>query len=77
MNKGEIRIRVLEQVDWKPNQSSEFKARVDRLINRAYQILSLEAPFLFFENEARIITQSEYMGIRRYVGWSDDRSKTV
>lgn len=59
MNKGEIRTRVLEQVDWNPSQSSEFKARVDRLINRAYQILSLEAPFLFFENEARIITQPD------------------
>ena len=69
MNKGEIRTRVLEQVDWNPSQSSEFKARVDRLINRAYQILSLEAPFLFFENEARIITQSDVASVS---GETDD-----
>tara|TARA_R110000824_G_scaffold66842_2_gene173248 strand:- start:5328 stop:6809 length:1482 start_codon:yes stop_codon:yes gene_type:complete len=59
MNKGEIRRRVLEQVDWQPDQSASFKAKVDRLINRAYQTMSLEAPFLFFEEECRIITQSD------------------
>jgi len=57
MNKGDIRTRVLEQVDWNPSQSADFKNKVDRLINRAYQTLSLQAPFLFFEEEARIITQ--------------------
>ena len=56
MNKGEIRTRVLEQVDWNPNQSTEFKAKVDRFINRAYQLLSLEAPFLFFEDEIKLVT---------------------
>ena len=55
-NKGEIRNLILEQVDWNPNQSTDFKAKVDRLINRAYQAMSLEAPFLFFEEEARIVT---------------------
>tara|TARA_R100000700_G_C3178999_1_gene155071 strand:- start:2209 stop:3693 length:1485 start_codon:yes stop_codon:yes gene_type:complete len=59
MNKGEIRTRILEQVDWNPSQSTDFKGKVDRLINRAYQTLSLEAPFLFFEEEARIITQPD------------------
>ena len=59
MNKGEIRTRVLEQVDWNPSQSAAFKAKVDRLINRAYQTLSLEAPFLFFDDEARLITQKD------------------
>ena len=59
MNKGEIRRRVLEQVDWQPDQSASFKAKVDRLINRAYQTMCLEAPFLFFEEECRIITQPD------------------
>ena len=54
-NKGEIRNVILEQVDWNPNQSTDFKSKVDRLINRAYQAMSLEAPFLFFEEEARIV----------------------
>ena len=59
MNKGEIRTRILEQVDWSPTQSTSFKAKVDRLINRAYQQLSLEAPFLFFEEECKIITRKD------------------
>ena len=59
MNKGDIRTRVLEQVDWQPDQSTAFKAKVDRFINRAYQILSLEAPFLFFEDELKIVTAQD------------------
>ena len=59
MNKGEIRRQILEQVDWSPDQSASFKTKVDRLINRAYQQLSLEAPFLFFEDQIRIITQPD------------------
>ena len=59
MNKGEIRRRVLEQVDWQPDQSAAFKARVDRLINRAYQQLMLEAPFLFFEQDVRVFTEAD------------------
>ena len=59
MNKGEIRTRILEQVDWNPSQSTAFKAKVDRLINRAYQQLSLEAPFLFFEEECKIVTVAD------------------
>ena len=59
MNKGDIRARILEQVDWSPDQSASFRAKVDRLINRAYQQLSLEAPYLFFENTARIYTEPD------------------
>lgn len=59
MNKGEIRRQILEQVDWSPDQSASFKTKVDRLINRAYQQLSLEAPFLFFEDQVRVITQPD------------------
>ena len=63
MNKGEIRTRVLEQVDWSPDQSASFKAKVDRFINRAYQQLALDAPFLFFEDEATIITQADVSSV--------------
>ena len=70
MNKGEIRTRVLEQVDWNPNQSTEFKAKVDRFINRAYQLLSLEAPFLFFEDEIKIVTAPD---VTQTTGTSTDR----
>lgn len=63
MNKGEIRTRVLEQVDWSPDQSASFKAKVDRFINRAYQQLALDAPFLFFEDEDTIITQADVSSV--------------
>ena len=59
MNKGEIRTRVLEQVDWSPDQSTQFKDKVDNMVNRAYNHLALEAPFLFFEEECRVITQAD------------------
>jgi|7_EtaG_2_1085326.scaffolds.fasta_scaffold00204_7 hypothetical protein len=59
MNKGEIRTRILEQVDWQPDQSTSFTRKVDNLINRAYEQISLEAPFLFFEDECHIATQAD------------------
>ena len=59
MNLGDIRSRILEQVDWSPDQSTDFQGKVNRLINRAYQQLSLEAPYLFFEDEIRVITQPD------------------
>jgi hypothetical protein len=46
-------------VDWNPDRSTSFLAKIDRMINRAYQHLSLEAPFLFFEDECRILTQQD------------------
>jgi len=59
MNKGDIRTRVLEQVDWQPDQSTSFKDKIDQMINRAYNHLALEAPFLFFEDQCRIITEPD------------------
>ena len=73
MNKGEIRTRILEQVDWQPDQSTAFKDKVDRLINRAYQQLSLEAPYLFFEDKATIITEPDI----DYGSSTDDRLANV
>ena len=57
MNLGDVRKRVLEQLDWQPTQSSDFVALVDRLINRSYQTLSREAPYLFWEQKVRLATQ--------------------
>jgi len=59
MNKGEIRTLILEQVDWSPEQSTGFKEKVDRLINRAYQQMVLEAPYLFFEDEVQLYTEPD------------------
>ena len=74
MNKGEIRTRILEQVDWSPDQSTSFKDKVDRLINRSYQAMALEAPFLFFEDEERILTQADISSLPAELG---DRLRVV
>tara|TARA_R110000824_G_scaffold207771_3_gene393283 strand:- start:10625 stop:12187 length:1563 start_codon:yes stop_codon:yes gene_type:complete len=74
MNKGEIRTRILEQVDWSPDQSTTFKDKVDRLINRAYQVMSLEAPFTFFDDEARIITEADVTSV---AGTAEDALRVI
>ncbi len=58
MSLTEIRTRVLEQVDWNPSQSTEFLALLDRMINRAYNSLFTDAPFLL-EREVKIVTQPD------------------
>ena len=57
MNLAEIRKAMFAQADWSPNQSTEAIARVDGFINRAYNQLSLEAPYLFFEDTIRTATE--------------------
>ena len=59
MNLGDVRKRVLEQLDWQPTQSADFVALVDRLINRSYQTLCREAPYLFWEQKVRFATQAD------------------
>jgi hypothetical protein len=58
MSLVEIRARALEQVDWAPTQSAEFLALFDRMINRAYNALFTDAPFLL-ERDVRIVTQPD------------------
>lgn len=58
MSLTEIRARALEQVDWAPTQSAEFLALFDRMVNRAYNALFTDAPFLL-EGEVRIVTQAD------------------
>lgn len=59
MNLGEMRAAIFAQADWGPKQSTEAKSRANEFINRAYNLLSLEAPFLFFEDELHIATQKD------------------
>jgi len=58
MSLAEIRTRVLEQVDWAPTQSAEFLTLLDRMINRAYNAIFTDAPFLL-EQDVRIVTQPD------------------
>lgn len=46
MELSSIRTHVLEQMDWTPEQSTDFKAKVNRFVNRAYQFIYEDAPFL-------------------------------
>mgnify|MGYP004448558997 CR=1 FL=1 len=57
MNRADIRQAIFDQIDWQPDSASDLKLKLDRFINRAYQQLALEAPFLFFEDKAYFRTQ--------------------
>ena len=59
MNLAEIRTAMFAQADWAPNQSKEAVGRVNGFINRAYNQLSLEAPYLFFEDKLRVATEPD------------------
>ena len=57
MNLKDIRIALFSQTDWAPSQSAEAITRVNGFINRAYNDVCLEAPFLFFESQVKFATQ--------------------
>jgi hypothetical protein len=59
MNRADIRQAIFDQIDWQPDTSTDLKNKLDRFINRAYQQLALEAPFLFFEDKAHFRTQPD------------------
>jgi hypothetical protein len=59
MNLKEIRDAMFAQADWAPTQSSEATSRVNSFINRAYNVLALEAPFLFFESKVHLATEPD------------------
>jgi hypothetical protein len=54
-----IRDQVFAEMDWAPDASSEAVERLDGFIDRAYQQLALEAPFLFFESAVKFTTQAD------------------
>ena len=59
MNLGQMRTAIFAQADWGPRASTEAKSRANEFINRAYNLLALEAPFLFFEDQLHIATQKD------------------
>ena len=59
MNLKEIRTAMFAQADWAPTQSPEAASRVNNFINRAYNQLALEAPFLFFESKVHLATEPD------------------
>lgn len=56
MNLSDIRDRVFSQVDWAPTASTDAVTRLNRFINRAYMQLAIDAPFLFFQAQLKLIT---------------------
>jgi len=50
---------MFAQADWAPTQSPDAITRVNGFINRAYNQLMLEAPFLFFESEVRLALEPD------------------
>jgi hypothetical protein len=59
MNLAAIRTAMYAQADWSPDQSPQARSRVTGFINRAYNQLALEAPFLFFEDKLRVTTEPD------------------
>jgi hypothetical protein len=59
MNLKEIRDAMFAQADYSPNSSPEAITRVNGFINRAYNQLALEAPFLFFESKVQLVTEPD------------------
>jgi len=50
---------MFAQADYSPSSSPEALSRVNGFINRAYNQLALEAPFLFFESKVYLTTEPD------------------
>jgi hypothetical protein len=59
VNLGEIRQAVYDQIDWAPTQSAEAKRRANVFVQRAINMLALDAPFLFFETTVHFATEPD------------------
>ena len=59
MNLTEIRDAMFAQADWSPEQSPEATKRITGFINRAYNQIAREAPYLFFEDTLRATTEPD------------------
>jgi len=57
VNLKDLRTAIFHQTDWAPTQSTEAVKRLNGFINRAYNDVCLEAPFLFFESQVKFATQ--------------------
>lgn len=59
MNLAEIREAMFAQADWSPDQSPEAAKRIKGFVNRAYNQLAREAPYLFFEDTLQATTEPD------------------
>ncbi len=59
MNLKDIRDAMYAQADYGPKNSTAADSRMDAFINRAYNLIALEAPFLFFEDTLRFATEPD------------------
>jgi len=62
---------MFAQADWAPTQSPEATSRVNGFINRAYNQLALEAPFLFFESKVHLATEPDVESLGGLTGVPD------
>jgi len=51
------------QADWGPKTSPAADERMNKFINRAYNLIALEAPFLFFEDIVRFATEPDALAV--------------
>lgn len=58
MELSSIRQHVLEQMDWVPTSSTDFVSKMNRFVNRAYQFVYEDAPFLL-QSDVTIHTKKD------------------
>ena len=66
MNLAEIRDAMFAQADWSPEQSPEATKRITGFINRAYNQIAREAPYLFFEDTLKATTEPDVKSLSDY-----------
>ena len=59
MNLSDIRQGLFDQVDWQPETATVTVDKINRFINRAYQQIANEVPYLFFEGKYSFATQAD------------------
>ena len=60
MNLKDIRQAIFDSADWSPLQSSDAVGTVNRFINRAYNVIAEDAPYLFFESQVKLATKADF-----------------
>ena len=60
MNLKDIRQAIFDSEDWSPLQSSDAVGTVNRFINRAYNVIAEDAPYLFFESQVKLATKADF-----------------
>ena len=60
MNLKDIRQAIFDSADWSPLQSSDAVGTANRFINRAYNVIAEDAPYLFFESQVKLATKADF-----------------